>query len=50
MKIRRKSVKTADPASWLFDSKYRRKVRRKRRGIKLTVNGQPYEAWYEDQS
>jgi len=47
MKIRRDST---DLSTWLFNPKYRRKVTRRRRGIKLTVNGQPFEEWVQSQS
>jgi len=46
----KKKRDSTDLSTWLFNPKYRRRVRRKRLGIKLTVGGQPYEAWYEDQS
>ena len=50
MFLAQKILRDTDPTSWLFNPKYRRRVRRKRRGIKLTVNGQPYEEWYLDQA
>ena len=50
MFLAQKILRDTDPTSWLVNPKYRRRVRRKRRGIKLTVNGQPYEEWYLDQA
>ena len=44
-----KILRDTDPSSWLFNSKYRRRVRRKRRGITITVNGQDWQEWVESQ-
>ena len=46
MKIRRKSVRYADPLSWLFNKRYRKKASK----IVLTVDGVPFDEWVKSQS
>ena len=45
MKIRRKFVTYADPLSWLFNKRYRKKAMK----IKLTVDGVPFDEWVKSQ-
>ena len=45
MKIRRKSVGYADPLSWLFNKKHRKRAMK----IKLTVDGVPFDEWVKSQ-